>query len=90
MKKNIEESIDRTVQDHLAGKLTTAQTIEEMMSLGLGDLKSGATVAVADDPTWPYAGQRGKVKGPVKNGTVDVEFANGVTVPVQASILFVL
>lgn len=54
-----------------------------------GYVKAGMTVAVVGDPTYPFDGQRGKVKGPSNksSGLVDVEFANGNIVPLQSSLL---
>lgn len=54
------------------------------------DFSTGSDVVVLDDPTYPYAGLKGKVKGPSANkgaGYLDVEFPNGNVVPLQASLL---
>jgi hypothetical protein len=83
---NIQEHIEKTVQEHLAGATTTAQAVKEMLGF-VTPVKAGETVAVLDDPTYPYAGQRGKVTGKVINGQVEVQFANGVKAPLQSSIL---
>ena len=46
----------------------------------------GGTVAVVGDPTYPFDGQTGKVKG-INGGFADVEFANGIVVPLVISQL---
>ena len=54
---------------------------------GYRPLSSGTAVAVTEDPTYPYSGQRGRVKGSLKGGLIDVEFPNGVVTPMQATLL---
>lgn len=56
------------------------------------DINAGDTVAVIDDPTYSMAGAKGKSKGVSAKGSgfVDVELANGVTVPMQSSLLIKL
>jgi len=58
------------------------------MLLG-GDVKSGDTVAVVDDPIYGYSGAKGKVKGESRDGSgfVDVELENGTTMAMQTSLL---
>ena len=53
------------------------------------DISSGDTVAIIDDPTYPYQGVEGKCKGPSQKGSgfVDVEMPDGVVVPMQSSLL---
>jgi hypothetical protein len=53
------------------------------------DISSGDTVAIIDDPTYPYQGVEGKCKGPSCKGSgfVDVEMPDGVVVPMQSSLL---
>ena len=84
--KHIEEHIEKVVNAHLAGTTSTAQAVNEMLGF-VTPIKAGTSVAVLDDPTYPYPGQRGKVTGKVINGQVEVEFANGTKVPLQSSIL---
>jgi hypothetical protein len=74
------------VNAHLAGTTSTAQAVNEMLGF-VTPIKAGTSVAVLDDPTYPYPGQRGKVTGKVINGQVEVEFANGTKAPLQSSIL---
>lgn len=54
-------------------------------SLGL-TVKVGSKVAVLDDPTYPFDGQRGVVKA-INNGFAQVEFGNGAKVNLIASQL---
>ena len=58
------------------------------MLLG-GDVKSGDTVAVIDDPIDGFSCAKGKVKGESRQGTgfVDIELENGTTMPMQTSLL---
>lgn len=53
------------------------------------DISAGQTVAVIDDPITGMSGAKGKVKGESRQGSgfVDVELENGVTMPMQASLL---
>jgi len=53
-----------------------------------GLFNAGDTVVVIDDPTYPFAGQKGKFRGASANaGFVNVEFPNGATVPLMANQL---
>lgn len=56
------------------------------------DIQSGDEVAVIDDPSYPYQGVKGRVKGPSAKGSgfVDVAMPDGVTVPLQSSLLIKL
>lgn len=58
------------------------------MLLG-GDISSGATVAVIDDPIYGMAGAKGRAKGESAKGSgfTDVELENGTTMPMQTSLL---
>jgi hypothetical protein len=80
----INQKVDETITRLTEGKIG----IEEAVSNLLSDagLKVGAKVAVIDDPTFPYAGQRGVVRK-VNEGMADVEFPNGTVVPLQISLL---
>jgi len=70
---------------------------EKLRSIGLGLLESlpeygcpaGTTVAAISDPTYPFEGVKGKVKGPSAKGSgfVDVEYPSGVVVAMQSSLL---
>lgn len=54
-------------------------------SLGL-TVKVGNKVAVLNDPTYPFDGQRGVVKA-INGGYAEVEFGNGTKVNLIASLL---
>jgi hypothetical protein len=83
MKTLTEEQILKTV--------LAASTIEEAASsLGQNNVTSGSKVAVIEDPTYPYSGLVGTVKGVKENGYADVEFANGATVPMMVNQLIVV
>lgn len=53
------------------------------------DISAGQTVAVIDDVITGMSGAKGKVKGESRQGSgfVDVELENGVTMPMQSSLL---
>jgi hypothetical protein len=57
-----------------------------------GNISAGSKVAVIDDPTYSYSGQKGKVKGPSSKGSgfVDVEFADGTVTPLMSNQLIEL
>lgn len=59
------------------------------MLTGANRVSAGSKVAILEDPTYPFAGQRGTVKGPSAKGSgyVDVEMANKTVVPLQVSLL---
>jgi len=54
-----------------------------------GDLmKSGATCIVIDDPTYPYAGQRGTIQGTEADGAYyNVKFDNGTVAKIMSNQL---
>ena len=84
MSTNIDEKIQKAL---------LISDVKEAANLILAEeIKSGADVAVIDDPTYPAAGQRGKAKGPSSKGSgyTDVEFADGRVLPLQTSLLLVL
>lgn len=73
---------------NLVENLSTQDAVNE--ALGLNNVKSGGEVAVVADPTFPYDGLRGRVKGPVpegKSGTVKVAFPNGTVVDLAVNQL---
>ena len=68
-------------------------TIEQALCESIGDtgVKSGGSVAVLDDPTYPYAGQRGTVVSvDDSHGVAKVKFPNGAEVNLQSTILIPL
>lgn len=73
--------------------LSKPETIQEAANLilsGPTGFKAGSTVAVGEDATYPYSGQKGTSRGPSKKGAgyTDVEFPNGVVLPLQTSLLY--
>jgi hypothetical protein len=69
------------------------QSIQEAanMALGLSNVTSGSEVAIIDDPTFPTAGLKGKVKSiDVSTGTATVQLANGDEVPLLVNQLISL
>jgi hypothetical protein len=91
MMKNIESKISEAAK---LVDLKSEASIQEAVCkiLENGDFKSGSKVAVIDDPTYSMAGQVGKVKGVSTKGSgfVDVEFENGLCIPLQSTLLLSL
>ena len=85
------ETIQKAVE-HVDSRNT--QTIAEAANMILEDsaIKKGATVAIIDDPTYPFQGAKGKVTGPSAKGAgyFDVQFEDGTTTPMLASLLLVV
>lgn len=84
------QDIESKITKALAQVSTTQESVTAAVNVILeGDLGAGTKVAVIDDPTFSYAGAKGVSKGPSAKGSgfVDVEFANGTTVPLQSSLL---
>lgn len=84
MNTNIKQIVDKV-------RLGDAKSIKEAATaaLGLNNVSVGSTVAVVDDPTFPYAGLSGKVKS-IDNGMATVAFDNGNEVPLQVNQLLAL
>lgn len=82
MDTNLIESVD----------LNKTQSIQEVANILISeDISSGTPVAVTEDPTFPFSGQRGTSRGPAdKKGYTNVEFPNGTVVPMQTSLLLSL
>jgi hypothetical protein len=89
--KEIKKEINETLINAAVGKvdLKNPGTITEAVNMLLGQngIKSGTSVAVIDDPTYPYSGLRGKTQGEIVNGCVHVKFDNGNAVPLQVNLL---
>jgi len=87
MKKNI----DTTIQEAVAqADMRKPETIKAAANAILSeDVNSGDTVAIIDDPTYAFPGQKARVIGDSAKGSgwVDVELANGLKIPVQSSLL---
>lgn len=81
---DLNQKIEETINQLSDGKISVEEAVGNL--LGDAGLKVGAKVAVLDDPTYPYAGQRGVIRK-VNEGFADVEFANGTTVNLQISLL---
>lgn len=81
MKKTIQETIDRLY----TGKLNVDEAVNELISDA--GIKVGSTVAVLEDPTYPFDGQKGIVRKIREDGYAMVEFDNGAEVPLQISLL---
>jgi len=77
--------------DTIIQEAVKKDSIAEAANMILGDnnVKVGSSVAVINDPTYPFEGARGKVKGESAKGAgfMDVEFENGTVVPLQTSLL---
>lgn len=84
MKNTLDTQITEAVRKHEAGEITSDQLVAEALGF---NLPSGTPVAITEDPTYPYSGQRGVTKGTLKGGLIEVELPNGTTVPMQASLL---
>jgi preprotein translocase subunit YajC len=59
------------------------------MAIGLNNVSVGSDVAVINDPTFPTAGLKGKVKS-IDNGFAYVELHDGTVVPLQINLLIAL
>jgi hypothetical protein len=55
--------------------------------LGQNNVTSGGKVTVVSDPSYPYEGIVGQVKGAPDGGYVDVEFPSGQTVKLAVNQL---
>jgi hypothetical protein len=86
--KDTNIQIDETVVKLLDGKIQIKEAVNSLLTDS--GIKVGATVAVLQDPTYPFDGQRGIIRKMHENGFVDVEFPNGATVPLQSSLLVAL
>lgn len=87
------KNIETTIQEAVASvDLRKPETFARAANLILTEenyVKTGETVGIIDDPTYAYPGLRARVIGDSAKGSgwVDVEFENGVKVPVQSSLL---
>jgi len=81
VKKPIQETIDRLC----TGKISVDEAVNELVSDA--GIKFGTTVAVLEDPTYPFDGQKGIVRKIREDGYAMVEFDNGAEVPLQISLL---
>ena len=79
--KSIQETIDRLCE----GKINVDEAVNELVSDA--GIKVGTTVAVLEDPTYPFDGQKGSVRKIQDNGYALVEFDNGTEVLLQISLL---
>lgn len=87
------KSTSQIIQETLnAPKHREAAAIQGAVNQLLGEdieFAAGSSVSAIDDPSYPYQGAVGKVKGPSAKGSgfVDVTFEDGTTVPLQSSLL---
>jgi len=84
-----ESQINATLEKVYASKDESAiQEAANELLLDTG-IKPGAKVAVIEDDVYGYDGCTGTVKGPTagKTGFVDVQMANGTTVPLISTLL---
>lgn len=83
----------KTIQEALDTVSLSEQKSIEIVACALVEaagkkMKSGDACIVIDDPTYPYAGQRGKIKGESANGAFyKVEFQNGTIVEIMSNQL---
>jgi hypothetical protein len=82
--KDIKTVVTESIQS--GSKNYVAEAVNNLLG---GDVASGKTVAVIDDPIYGFSGAKGKVKGESRQGSgfVDVELENGTTMPMQTSLL---
>jgi hypothetical protein len=85
--KTIDTIISETLNSPAKGDAAIQSAVNQLLSEDIG---SGDTVvSTDDDSTFPYQGVEGKCKGPSAKGSgfYDVEYPDGVVVPMQASLL---
>ena len=84
--KTVETIIQETLNSPASGDAAIQGAVNQLLG---EDISSGDTVAIIDDPTYPYQGVEGKCKGPSQKGSgfVDVEMPDGVILPMQSSLL---
>lgn len=89
---NIDERIEKAMTQVDLRKPETFQEAANIILTEDAYVKAGETVAIIDDPTYPYSGQKAKVVGPADKGEgwVNVRFDNGTEFPVQSSLLLKL
>lgn len=68
---------------NLAKPESAAEALSESLA---PDIKRGMTVAIVADPTYPFAGYKGKVES-VNNGYAYVKFTNGSAAHLMSSLL---
>jgi hypothetical protein len=85
--KTIDNIITETLNSPAKGDVAVQAAVNQLLG---EDINSGDTVINVDDGSaFPYQGAEGKAKGPSAKGSgfIDVEYADGVVVPMQASLL---
>lgn len=92
MKKIDQKIAEAVAQVDLRKPETFRQAARIILSESESVVAGGNEVAIIDDPTYPYSGQRARVVGPSDKGGgfVEVEFANGTRFPVQSDLLIKL
>lgn len=94
MEQTLSVVMNVELTDKKLSKIVEGHTVDEAVTLliteELNGITAGAKVTVIDeDPTFPYQGVVGVVRGAVPGnfGHVDVEFPDGRKVPVQVNQL---
>jgi hypothetical protein len=83
MTKTLTEVILEKVDGRKDLKTSVAAAVNEALG---GHIKKGMSVAVINDPAYPFEGAKGKVKA-VNNGFAEVEFESGARANLVASLL---
>lgn len=87
MKNTIEAALDESLNQLVHGDMGPDDLVAEALGFKLA---SGTAVAVTEDPTYPWSGQRGVTQGSLKGGLIEVKFPNGTVIPLQANLLIPL
>lgn len=76
----------KIIQEALASSAPIAEIASALIESAGERMKSGDACIIIDDPTYPYAGQRGKIKGESASGAFyKVEFPNGSVVEIMSN-----
>lgn len=78
-------NIPQIIESLCTGKLSVDEAVNKLVTDA--GIKVGTTVAVLEDPTYPFDGQKGVVRKIREDGYAIVEFGNGAEVPLQISLL---
>ena len=92
MKKDLNQRIAEAIDAVKPGDKNSVLEAARSLLDSQIDLSSGDRVAVIQDPTYPYSGLVGKVKGKSEKGSgySEVEFANGNILTLQSDLLIKL
>ena len=78
-------NIPQILESLCTGKLSVDEAVNKLVTDA--GIKVGSPVAVLEDPTYPFDGQKGIVRKVRDDGYAIVEFANGTEVALQISLL---